>query len=145
MGVPVSNSIPNVSRGEVIVNENLLSRRRAIGDSFDKRINNRMIYMDFDSGSYAACIIGSSFIKAPRTLSFSFKTGKMQNFYTEFSVFQKREVVGNSSNIGRISDTRSAVPTELYCSRMTRLYGGDGRLLQASSSFFNLDRLMVDT
>lgn len=139
MGVPVSNAIPNYFTGEIILNEMLSSRRK--DKSNDKPINERMIYMDFDSGTYVACIVGSTFIKAPRLLSFSFKTGKMQSFHTDLAVFQKRESNEFSQNL---DINRSAKPSELFCSRMTRLYGGDGRLLQASSSFFTLDRLMKE-
>ena len=61
----------------------------------------------------------------------------MKNFYTEFAVFQKRNVEDQTSQ----KEDDSGKPVELFCSRLTRLYGTNGELIQASSSFFELDRL----
>lgn len=140
MGVPISNALPLVSTGEVILNE-MMSRGSPLSNTSTKSVNQRMTYIDFDSGAYAACIIGSVFIKAPKTLSFSFKTGKMQNCHTEFAVFQKRD---NKSYNASTNNPNDGKPSELFCSRQTRIYGGDGRLLQTSSSFFSLDRLIQE-
>mmetsp|Transcript_3956 Transcript_3956/g.6043 ORF Transcript_3956/g.6043 Transcript_3956/m.6043 type:complete len:297 (+) Transcript_3956:878-1768(+) len=124
----VACNLPVSSAGEIILNE--MSETA-------KSLDERMIYIDFDVGSYAAFVIGSVLVKVPRTLSFSFSTGKMKNFYTEFAVFQKRNVEDQTNQ----KEDDSGKPVELFCSRLTRLYGTNGKLIQASSSFFELDRL----
>jgi len=126
VGIAVSTNIPMSSSGEVILNEKSGSARP---------LHERMIYVDFERGNYAGFVINGVLIKVPRFLSFSFAAGKMRNFYTEFAIFLKRSQ--EESQIDS-SETR---PPDLFCSRMTRLYGNDGQLHQASSSFFSLDRL----
>lgn len=130
LGVTISNQMPAASMGVLIKND--MARGR---DSED-----RMAYIDFDMGMYAGFLLGSVYIKAPRSLSFSYSTGRVRPFFTEFAVFQKKsgDLLDNADAENPLFVANLSCP-ELYCSRQTRLYGNNGRLQQGTSSFFNLE------
>ena len=82
-------------------------------------------------------------------LSFTEKVGTKQPFVTELAVFQKRTQKKqdmNSPNTDKVTmdsiDKQMETP-ELFCSRLTRMYGTKGELLQCTSSFFSLDRSAI--
>eukprot|EP00591_Stephanopyxis_turris_P000417 CAMPEP_0195525198 /NCGR_PEP_ID=MMETSP0794_2-20130614/25503_1 /TAXON_ID=515487 /ORGANISM="Stephanopyxis turris, Strain CCMP 815" /LENGTH=496 /DNA_ID=CAMNT_0040655597 /DNA_START=376 /DNA_END=1866 /DNA_ORIENTATION=+ len=130
MGVSISSEMPSSSMGTLIVND--MAR--------GKNAEDRLLYIDFDMGAYAAFMLGSAYIKAPRSLSFSYSSGKVQPFFTEFGVFQNRIIEEEKEDS---KDDNDEMPPqnmpELFYSRLTRLYDSDGRLSQGTTSFFNLD------
>lgn len=65
----------------------------------------------------------------------------MQPFHTEFAIFQKRSLPASEmkNEIG-LSEEEAFQAPELFCSKLTRLYGTDGKLSQATSTFFSIDR-----
>ena len=69
----------------------------------------------------------------------------MKPFHTEFAVFQKRSIsdvdATSPSGDGKSGlDEVDLTPPEVFCSRLTRLYGKNGTLKQATSAFFSIDR-----
>ena len=101
----------------------------------------RMTYIDCDQGRYAAFLVGSTYIKAPRYLSFSEASSKKFPFYTEYISFQKK-ASGNDEVIALNMDNvdEEELP-EAFCSRMTRLYDKYGELSQGSTQFFLLKKI----
>lgn len=137
LGEPISSLMPTTSMGVLINND--LARGRDPED--------RTACVDFDMGMYVAFLLGSVYIKAPRSLSFSSSTSRVRPFYTEFAVFQKKEVA-KSTFVDTFQNANADKPSfaaenlnspELFCSKQTRLYGSDGRLQQGTSSFYNLE------
>jgi len=131
LGVSISNQMPATSMGMLIHSD--MARGKDPED--------RLAYVDFDMGMYAGFLLGSVYIKAPRSLSFSQSTGKVQPFFTEFAVFQKK--INPASSFDSVPETSADLTNapELYCSRLTRLYGNSGRLKQGTSSFFKLESI----
>lgn len=113
------------SSGTVVVNE---------GRAMKKREERRVIW-DMDGGAYVAGLIGSSYFRAPRYMTFSQSRSSLASYLTEFIVFYKpaKEAASTSSD----DDTEKAA--EHYASRIARLYNSnDGGLLQGSTAFFSL-------
>jgi len=124
MGARTDDNMPVSSVG--VMNDKLMSRRL--------KPEERMIYIDYDMGKYAGFIVGSVYIKAPRFLTFSeTKSDIASPFFTEVVMFQKR--TGPDESPGRNIEFDD---TEIFCSRMTRLYTKDGELSQGCTSFFVL-------
>jgi hypothetical protein len=137
LGEPISSLMPTTSMG-VLTNKDLARGR----DPED-----RIACVDFDMGMYVAFLLGSVYIKAPRSLSFSCSTGRVRPFFTEFAVFQKK-TCAKSTFVDALSNETADKSSfaakhlnspEIFCSTQTRLYGSDGRLQQGTSSFYNLD------
>lgn len=105
-----------------------------------KKKEERRIIWDMDGGAYIAGLIGSSYFRAPRYISFTQSKGYSSSdaYLTEFLVFfeSKRE----------IDDDDGTTMPELYCSRSSRLYNAnDGSLMQGSTAFFSREQPCLDS
>ena len=103
-----------------------------------KKKEERRIIWDMDGGAYIAGLIGSSYFRAPRYISFTQSEGYSSSdaFLTECLVFfaSKRGI-----------DDDGTMP-ELYCSRSSRLYNAnDGSLMQGSTAFFSREQPHLDS
>ena len=103
-----------------------------------KKKEERRIIWDMDGGAYIAGLIGSSYFRAPRYISFTQSEGYSSSdaYLTEFLVFfaSKRGIVDDGT-----------MP-ELYCSRSSRLYNAnDGSLMQGSTAFFSREQPHLDS
>mmetsp|Transcript_19497 Transcript_19497/g.39994 ORF Transcript_19497/g.39994 Transcript_19497/m.39994 type:complete len:668 (-) Transcript_19497:94-2097(-) len=119
----------NKSIGTIVMNE---SKRLA------KKGEAPRVIMDMNGGRYIAGLIGSTYFRAPRYLSFSrVRSYNHEPYLIEFMTFY------------RLPEKSSTVPTSLngdiiegpgyYCSRMSRLYNSlDGSILQGSTAFFTM-------
>jgi hypothetical protein len=153
LGVSVHSNMPLFSKG--IIDENGMSRRI--------NARERILYIDYDSGVYAAFLVGSVYVKvciphpffatlvldnllifslmekAPRFITLakdsSLSDSGKQHKHSEFIVFHKER--------GLINTTDNQRP-ELYCSRMTRLYDSRGLFVQGSTSFLTLQPSLED-
>merc|ERR1712238_611857 len=90
----------------------------------------RLVCVDFDNGGYLMMIAGSVLVKVPRMLSFSQVTGNVQPFHTEFAVFLSREMNQKIDVVDMENISDASLP-EMFCSKLTRLYGNNGKLSQA--------------
>mmetsp|Transcript_20099 Transcript_20099/g.45548 ORF Transcript_20099/g.45548 Transcript_20099/m.45548 type:complete len:209 (+) Transcript_20099:683-1309(+) len=96
---------------------------------------------EFTDG-YVAFLLGSLYIKAPRTVSapsLSSAAGPPplpSSFLTEVAVFHRR--TQETEEGGETTD--DAGPPELFCSRSTRVYEGGGGLRRTSNEFLSLQR-----
>ena len=135
MGTPTSlSSMANIkSSGIVVVNEARRTKKR----------EERRVVWDMD-GSYVAALIGSSYVRAPRYLSFSQSRSYSADAYlTEVLVFLE-DINSRSSGPlgGGMGD--DATP-DCYCSRSSRLYSAtDGSLMQGSTAFFSMKHPLVE-
>lgn len=118
-----------------------------------KREEMRVVW-DMDGGSYVAGLIGSSYFRAPRYMSFSQSRSYSADAYlTEFMVFyrpEKNEEDASPSDSSSNSEPvdggieEDATP-EYYCSRTSRLYNAnDGNLMQGSTAFFSLTPALLE-
>ena len=152
MGVSIHPEQPMISNGSIITN--YMAR--------GKDPEERMTTIDLEYGNYVMFVSGSIMVNVPRVLSVGTKnTNNKKNkidgppFYTEFAMFQKRtskqqeqKEVESMRKLNLPDDPLSnenipnmnITPPELFCSRLTRLYGRNGALSQATSSFFTMDR-----
>jgi len=145
MGTATSlSSMANIrSDGIVVVNS---ARKR-------KREERRVVW-DMDNGLYVAGLVGASYFRAPRYLTFSQAGGGgglRDAYLTEFMVFY-RPAKGEGSTsessitalgLGSVDDGADEEETtpQYYCSRTARLYSAmDGSLMQGSTAFFSLEQ-----
>lgn len=144
MGTATSlSSMANIrSEGLIVVNE---ARR------MKKREEKRVIF-DFDGGNYLAGLIGSSYFRAPRYMTFSQQSQNIHRepYLTEYMIFFRPKSDESSSSaattsLGSIEADIDTVP-EYYCSRTSRLYNSqDGSLMQGSTAFFALQQPQMET
>mmetsp|Transcript_37103 Transcript_37103/g.75692 ORF Transcript_37103/g.75692 Transcript_37103/m.75692 type:complete len:623 (+) Transcript_37103:113-1981(+) len=142
MGTATSlSSMANIrSEGLIVVNE---ARRM-------KKREEKRVILDFDGGNYIAGLIGSSYFRAPRYMTFSQKSQSIRRepYLTEYMIFfrPKSDKASSSAttSLGSIEDV-DTVP-EYYCSRSSRLYDSqDGSLMQGSTGFFALQQPQIET
>ncbi|KAL3774757.1 hypothetical protein ACHAWO_012082 [Cyclotella atomus] len=113
------------SVGEIVVDEGRPSKSRA-----ERRV---IWYMD---GSYLAGLIGTSYFRAPRYMSFSEAlVNGAEPRLTEFMVFYKADTASND-----VPDPED----KSYCSISRRLYSLSGSLAQGSTGFFSLTQPNYD-
>jgi hypothetical protein len=143
MGTATSlSSMANIkSEGLIVVNE---ARR------MKKREEQRVVW-DYDGGQYLAALIGSSYFRAPRYMTFSQQSQSIRRepYLTEYMVFFRPKSDKSSSSttttLGSIEADMETVP-EYYCSRTSRLYDSqDGSLMQGSTAFFALQQPQIET
>lgn len=125
------SSMANIkSDGIVVVDEGRKTKKR----------EERRVIWDMDGGSYVAGLIGSSYFRAPRYMSFSQSRNYSADAYlTEFMAFYRPENGDVASPDGGMEDD---VAPMYYCSRAARLYNAkNGNLMQGSTAFFSLSPL----
>jgi hypothetical protein len=105
MGVQISPHMPTTSRGILIMSD--MARGQSPED--------RLAYVDYDMGQYAAFLLGSVYMKAPRQLKQQLSGDndeggpqEVQPFYTEFAVFQKQQPLSLDGNSKVSSDAPSS-------------------------------------
>ena len=140
MGTATSlSSMANIkSAGLIVVNE---ARR------MKKREEQRVVF-DYDGGNYLSALIGSSYFRAPRYMTFS-QSIRREPYLTEYMIFFRPKSSGSSSSptttLGSIETDMETIP-EYYCSRMARLYDSkNGSLMQGSTAFFALQQPQMET
>ena len=140
MGTATSlSSMANIkSAGLIVVNE---ARR------MKKREEQRVVF-DYDGGNYLSALIGSSYFRAPRYMTFS-QSIRKEPYLTEYMIFFRPKSSGSSSSptttLDSIETDMETIP-EYYCSRMARLYDSkNGSLMQGSTAFFALQQPQMET
>ena len=102
-----------------------------------------LICIDYDMGATVGVYIGSLHIRIPRFLpNFSADASGNNNnqaFYTEFGVFQSRRTIPEGATM---FDDDAELP-EVFYSKLSRLYNGDGSLKQGVSTFYSLKRMVL--
>lgn len=143
MGTATSlSSMANIkSEGLIVVNE---SRRM-------KKREEQRVVLDYDGGNYIAGLIGSSYFRAPRYMTFSQQSQSIRRepYLTEYMVFFRPKSATLSSSSSTTTTTLDADMenvAEYYCSRTSRLYDSqDGSLMQGSTAFFALQQPQMET
>ena len=136
MGTATSlSTMANIrSEGLIVVNE---ARRM-------KKREEKRVILDFDGGASLAGLIGSSYFRAPRYMTFSRQSQNIREPYlTEYmTFFQPKSNERSSSGTTNLGSIEADMETpEYYCSRMSRLYDSkDGSLMQGSTGFFSLQQ-----
>jgi hypothetical protein len=129
------------SDGVVVLNE---SKRAATG----KREGRRVVW-DMDGGAYIAGLVGSSYFRTPRYMTFSQSRSFSADAYlTEFMEFYRPEGKDDESYFdsdGGVTGLDDTACPEYYCSRTSRLYNAnDGSLMQGSTAFFSLKQALSE-
>ena len=140
MGVPTSlASMANIkSDGIVVVNEAQRTKKRE-----EKRV-----IFDIDGGQMIGGLIGSTYFRCPRVMTFSSsKVYSADAYLSEFMVFYQ-PVKSNDDEKSRSKSLEALLDEdnvpEYYCSRTARLIANDGSLLQGSTAFFSLKQALTD-
>jgi len=149
MGDMVHPQLKALAMGELVQNEmgGAARRRRLLREA--KRGGSSvpstgLICIDYDMGASVGVYIGSLHIRIPRFLpNFSSEDSNQSNnqaFYTEFGVFQSRRVIPEGASM---FDDDAELP-EVFYSKLSRLYNGDGSLKQGVSTFYSLKRMVPE-
>ena len=136
------SSMANIkSDGVVVLNE---SKRAA-----SRKREGRRVVWDMDGGAYIAGLVGSSYFRTPRYMTFSQSRSFSADAYlTEFMEFYRPEGKDDESYFdsdGGVTGLDDTACPEYYCSRTSRLYNAnDGSLMQGSTAFFSLKQALSE-